>query len=138
MAFHLAQALNSDGLQRPGALVGIDVVAVDLLERWLARYSEEQLSLVFTSRELFEAERSGEAAVALSVSYSGKEAVSKALQTGFAGLAPPEIEVVPRVSGVAIALAGAARERALAMGVTDWVGCYWRFGRDVVTTVMTR
>lgn len=132
------QALNFEAPQRSGALVGIDVVAVDLLERWLARYSDEQLSLVFTERELFEAERSGEAAVALAVSYAGKEAVAKALQTGFAGLAPPEVEVLPRVAGVSIALAGAARERALALGVSDWVGCYWRFGRDIVTTVMTR
>ncbi|HET9959538.1 MAG TPA: 4'-phosphopantetheinyl transferase superfamily protein [Polyangiaceae bacterium] len=118
-------------------LIGIDVVPVALLERWLARYSDDQLSLVFTPRERSRAKQSGQAAVTLAISYAGKEAVAKALGTGFTRVMPSEIEILSSPFDVRVQLAGAALERAIERCALGWTGTYWRLGEDIVTTVMT-
>ena len=106
--------------------IGIDIVEVQRIERATARWGERFLRRVFTPAEL--AYCAGKAP-SLAARWAAKEAVSKALGTGWAAHAPhaagwidwTEIEVVRHPSGEpALALHGKAARRAEALGVAGW------------------
>lgn len=106
--------------------IGIDLIEVTRIEHAVARWGERFLRRVYTPAEIeYCAGRPG----SLAARWAAKEAVSKALGTGWAPQEPhdagwidwTEIEVVRWPSGEpGLRLHGKAGERADAMGIFGW------------------
>lgn len=106
--------------------VGIDLVEVARVQQAVERWGERFLRRVFTPAEI--AYCAGRP-TSLAARFAAKEAVSKALGTGWAPQAPheagwiswTEIEVVRRESGEpGLRLSGKALARAEALGIQGW------------------
>jgi holo-[acyl-carrier protein] synthase len=116
--------------------VGVDVSSIDRMALWIERYPGGELEMVFTAEERQAAAGSPRPAVALAASFAGKEAVVKALGVGFDGIAPLEVEALPRRRRLALRLRGRARVRAEALGIERWLGAWWQTQDEVVTGVI--
>lgn len=101
---------------------GIDLVDIASTERLLAEPSGQFLARCFTESEKTIIEEAREVPARLSARFAVKEAVMKALETGFgSGIGFLDIEVETQANGAPrIQLHGAAAERARALGITDW------------------
>jgi holo-[acyl-carrier protein] synthase len=101
---------------------GVDIVETARIERTLNDHADRFLERCFTERERAYAEGSKRRIEHLAARFAAKEAVMKALGTGWAqGVAWTEIEVEREASGrPSVVLRGAAAERARAMGVREW------------------
>ncbi len=92
--------------------VGIDLVEVRRIKQLVERYGERFLRRVFNEEELLYASRKASPEASLAASFAAKEAFSKALGTGFSGIALKEVWVrreengrpVLRFSGQALRL----------------------------------
>ena len=98
---------------------GVDLVEIERIELAVQRWGDRFLRRVWTERELdYCRGRYPE----LGARFAGKEAVSKALGTGLDGIIWREIEILPGKSGKPLVyLHGAAKERALSLGLNTWV-----------------
>jgi len=107
--------------------LGLDVVAVERFERWLALYARSELALVFAEAELAHCLGRANPSQALAVAFATKEAVGKTLGTGLADFDWWEVEALPGDLGLAVQLHGRARTVAQSRGVgtliADW--CAW-------------
>jgi len=104
----MAQAHRSD----PG--VGLDLLEIERIERALARRPALAQRL-FHPGELAYCGARGRPGQHLAARFCAKEAVSKAL--GMPVFAPLDVEVLGGGAEIGLALHGAARERARALGV---------------------
>ena len=97
---------------------GIDLEDISRIESSVRRWGERFLRRVWTERELAYCRgRYPE----LAVRFAGKEAVSKALGTGIAGLVWREIEFLPDERGKPVLyLHGEAKATAERLGLTRW------------------
>lgn len=103
---------------------GIDLVEVARVRRMLADHGERFLEKVFTAGEREYAGRSvAREAEHLAVRFAAKEAVLKALGTGWSGgIAWTDVEVVRAASGEpGVVLRGEAAEIARRKGVNRWL-----------------
>jgi len=98
--------------------LGIDVAELDRIQAALDRFGERFLARILSPAEREAMPRN--AAPWLAARFAAKEAAAKALGTGFAqGVTFPDIEIVSEASGKpSIRFSGAARVRAMALGVT--------------------
>lgn len=102
---------------RPIVGIGVDMCTISRIEKAIAR--EHFFVRIYTENErAYLKEKNKTCAQSAAAMYAAKEAVSKALGTGFAkGVFPDQIEVTHDASGApGIVLSGAALERMLAMG----------------------
>jgi holo-[acyl-carrier protein] synthase len=99
-------------LHRTG--IGLDLLEIERMERALERRPGLAARL-FRAGELAYAGSRGRPAQHLAARFCAKEAVSKAL--GLAVFMPLDVEVLGGGEEVALALHGAARERASELGV---------------------
>ena len=92
---------------------GIDIVEISRIEEILARRGERFRSRVFTEAEIEYCESRASKPESYAARFAAKEAVMKALSTGWAeGVAWRDIEVVRAGSGApALRLSGRALER---------------------------
>lgn len=94
-------------------------IGMDLIERERVKkscQSDSFLRKYFSERECREIETHPDRAA---TDFAGKEAVAKALGTGFSGIAPAEIEILRKESGAPeVFLLGRAQEQAKRLGVT--------------------
>jgi holo-[acyl-carrier protein] synthase len=99
--------------------VGLDLVEVGRVRALLERHPERFARRVFTEAEAAYCRRGARAAERFAARYAAKEAIMKALGTGWsAGVAFRDIEVIRAASGApGIRLDGAARRRAAEIGV---------------------
>ncbi|HIC89738.1 MAG TPA: holo-[acyl-carrier-protein] synthase [Anaerolineae bacterium] len=98
--------------------VGVDIIELDRIEHALHRWGDRFLKRVYTPGEL--AYCAGRVP-SLAARWAAKEAVSKALGTGWRGIAWTELEVVRAPSGQpGIVLHGKARKRAEQLGLEHW------------------
>lgn len=94
---------------------GVDIIEIERVQRALDRHSERFLRRVYTERERA---RYGARISELAVRFAGKEAVSKVLGTGFAGIAWRDIEILnDRLGKPTVTLSGRALERAEKIGI---------------------
>lgn len=95
--------------------IGVDIVEID---RVLKAYEKETFrKKYFTEEErrLIEIRK-----VRCATAFAGKEAVVKALGTGFTGIVPREIAVLRNEAGAPVVeIFGAAREQAESMGISE-------------------
>lgn len=98
--------------------VGVDVVEVERLRKLIARHGRRFLRRVFTAREIAWCGRRAQPEVHYAARFAAKEAVLKALGTGWSeGLAFTQVEVRRARSGApSVVLTGAARARARKAG----------------------
>ena len=101
--------------------LGSDIVEVERIRR-LVR-SEAFLNKVYTDGERRYCDGTADPALSYAARFAAKEAVSKALGTGFGEYcALLDVEVVRNEHGApGVVLSGSAAELAHAMGVTDWL-----------------
>ena len=96
---------------------GVDFIEIDRVAGVLNRYGDRFLRRIFTPKEI--AYCRGRAPN-LAARFAAKEAVMKALGTGFRGVSWRDVEVVRAPSGAPSArLHGRARRRAERLGVTE-------------------
>ena len=112
-----------DGLLPAGAHAcnlqcGVDMVEIDRIVAAIERFGVRFLHRIWTEREL--AYCRGRAPE-LAARFAGKEAASKALGTGIAGLVWRDVEILPDERGKPlIFLHGGAKERAEQIGLSQW------------------
>lgn len=100
--------------------VGVDILEIERIEGLIERHSERFLCRVFTPVEREYCSRFSDAHRHLAVRFAAKEAVMKALGTGFAkGIRWMDIEVYNLDSGKPeVRLKGKAKEIADSLGIT--------------------
>ena len=100
--------------------IGTDIVVISRIERLVERYGPRFLNKVYTEREQEISSRRGNAAEAWAARFAGKEAVMKALGTGWTGgVKFREIEILPDPRGKPeITLHGRTAEVAAERGAT--------------------
>ena len=99
--------------------IGVDLVQVTRIERAVARHGDRFLARVFTAGEIAYCRDKSWAAAGFALRFAAKEAVSKALSTGWAGdFAWKDVEVTNDPSGQPrVTLNGRLRERLAASSV---------------------
>jgi holo-[acyl-carrier protein] synthase len=101
---------------------GIDLVDVAEMQRWIEDPRDPLIPRCFAQVELDEIGHGTERIERLAGRFAAKEAVLKALGTGFgAGVAFTDV-VIRRASGAApeVQLVGGAAKAAAALGVSEW------------------
>ncbi len=101
--------------------IGIDRVVIARIESSLARFGSRFEARVYTPRELEQAHAKGNPARRLAMLFAAKEAVAKALGTGFRqGVAMHQIETIHQPSGKPeIILHGSTQATAASLGVAQ-------------------
>ena len=80
--------------------VGVDRIAIARIEQALARFGDRFIRRVYTAAEIGQARAKGNPARRFAMLFAAKEAVAKALGTGFRhGVALQQIETVHQTSG---------------------------------------
>ena len=99
--------------------IGVDRIAIARIERPLVRYAERFEQRIYTVEEIGQAHAKGNPARRFAMLFAAKEAVSKALGTGFhQGVAPHHIETIHEPSGKpAVTLHAGAKRAAERMGI---------------------
>lgn len=99
--------------------VGVDIVEIDRMEAALARRPRLK-ERIFTEEERAYCEKRSKPVVHYALRFAAKEAVLKALGTGFRGMRFCDVEVVREASGRPVPrLSGRAAERADELGVIE-------------------
>lgn len=101
---------------------GIDIVEIAELRRWIEDPRDPLLPRAFTESELAEIGEGPDRVERLAGRFAAKEAVLKALGTGFgAGVAFTDV-TIHRAAGMPpeVQLSGGAAQAAAALGVTEW------------------
>lgn len=117
---------------------GIDLVDINSTARLLADPNNQFLVRCFTAHEQQSAETGGDRFERLSGRFATKEAVMKALGTGFGeGVGFLDIETVTLASGKpTIVLHGAAQRRAEMLGIRSWLVSTSHEGNMVIASVI--
>jgi len=80
--------------------IGTDRIAIARIEASLNRFGERFIQRVYTEHEITQASAKGNPARRFAMLFAAKEAVSKALGTGFhQGVTPHQIETIHQSSG---------------------------------------
>jgi len=99
--------------------IGTDRIAIARIEASVHRFGERFVQRVYTEQEIVQARARGNPARRFAMLFAAKEAVSKALGTGFhQGVAPHHIETIHQPSGKpVVTLHGRAAAVADSLGV---------------------
>jgi holo-[acyl-carrier protein] synthase len=102
---------------------GIDIVAIHRITGLIERCAEDFLEATFTLNERKEAESPETATAFFTGRFAAKEAVVKALGTGFVGnIAWTDVEILRQRTGAPhVHLSGGALAVAQSLGVTRWL-----------------
>ncbi len=99
--------------------LGVDIVEIDRMRDALARRPRLKERL-FSEEERAYCEKRAKPEVHYALRFAAKEAVLKALGTGFAGMRFTDVEVVREANGRPVPrLSGAAAQRAAELGVIE-------------------
>jgi len=100
--------------------VGVDRVTIARVRTAMARHGQRFMDRLYTETELEQAAAKGDRERRLGMLFAAKEAVAKALGTGFRqGVTPKDIETIHQPSGQpVVTLHGGAKQQAQARGIT--------------------
>jgi holo-[acyl-carrier protein] synthase len=102
----------------PALAIGVDLVEIDRVAALVTRYGERFAGRVFTPAERLDC---GDRPESLAARWAVKEAVAKALGTGFGPVGFREIELLRECAGrPELHLHGEARALAEARGLSSW------------------
>jgi len=101
--------------------IGVDRVVISRIEHALERYGPRFEQRIYSAAEIAQAKSRGNPARRFAMLFAAKEAVSKALGTGFRqGVAPCHIETIHQPSGKPeVTLHAGAARAALKSGVAN-------------------
>jgi len=101
--------------------IGVDRILIERVARSYERFGDRFVDRVYTDGEHEQALSKGNTARRLAMLFAAKEAVSKALGTGFhQGVSPKLIETIHLPSGKPeINLYGTAQQKAEALGISQ-------------------
>lgn len=101
--------------------LGTDIVEISRVREMVERHGDHFTDRCFTAREVEWAKRFRDSAIRFAGRWAAKEAVVKALGTGFVrGISFHDIEVLPLPSGQPVVeLTGGARDLAESQGITE-------------------
>jgi holo-[acyl-carrier protein] synthase len=116
--------------------VGMDVVSVDTVASWLARYDDDTLRMIFTDAEIQGCRSDTSPQRRFAICFAAKEAIGKALGLGLAGIMWNEIETQPDEAALQISLRGSASEAARRRGITGWSASCARLRKEVAVVVL--
>ena len=99
--------------------IGVDRIAISRVEASLERFGDRFIERVYTEQEIAQSHAKGNPARRFAMLFAAKEAVSKALGTGFRrGIAMHHIETIHQTSGKPeVSLHGAALKVAEGQGI---------------------
>lgn len=101
--------------------IGVDVVAISRIQQAVERFGDRFLRRIYTAEELDYSLADAHKWEHLAARFAAKEAASKALGTGMAGVGWKDFEVRRLPSGKpTLRLSGRAAEIAAAQGLDDW------------------
>jgi holo-[acyl-carrier protein] synthase len=120
--------ISSEARPRLNFSLGTDIVYIPRIQQTLERFGDRFLNRVYTATEQQEyvhaqqsASRRDPAIAYLAGRWAAKEAVVKALGTGWRGIAYREVEIYRQGSGAPqVKLYGAALTEATAHGLPQW------------------
>lgn len=116
--------------------VGIDLVGLARVRAAFRRHGSSLVDRVCAPAEARAIHAGACAADGLAIRFAYKEAVLKALGTGWAdGLAFRQVETDPERPGGGVSLTGAAARRAERLGIRRWVGDASKSDRAVLAWV---
>lgn len=101
--------------------IGIDIESLTRLQLLLIRYDTAALQTIFTAAELARAEKASFPSQYLAMCFSIKEAMSKALGTGFEAIDWNEIDAEVQAEQINVTLSGKALQRARALTASRWM-----------------
>ncbi len=117
--------------------LGIDILEVARMERELLHPDRGMCDAVFTPAEVEESRREASPARYLASCFATKEALLKALGTGYAGgLSWQEVEVTPRRGRATVVLKGKVREVAESLGVRTVLASTSQSARHAMSSVV--
>ena len=95
--------------------VGVDIIEIGRIKQAVSRWQDSFLNRIYTENEL----KIARSASSLAARFAAKEAVMKALGTGFPGVSWKEIEIVNSTDGAPLVkLYGRALQRSHELGLT--------------------
>jgi len=99
--------------------VGVDRIAIERVETAIERHGERFIQRIYTTGEIRQAQAKGNPVRRFAMLFAAKEAVSKALGTGFReGVAFDNIETIHQALGKPeVRLHGGAKKRAHVLGI---------------------
>jgi len=118
--------------------IGVDIESSGRLAAMVARYDWATLGMVFTQGEIDRARHASAPARHLALCFSTKEAVAKALGTGFSTIDWPEIEAEVRGCQLSITLGGNALRRAQELGASECIATCCEWEDQVIVTVVVQ
>lgn len=96
---------------------GVDIIEIERIQHALDRRPSRFLARIFTDREIL---RYAGRIPELAARFAGKEAISKVLGTGIAGVSWREIEILNDPLGKpCVTLSGRAAQRASELGIRE-------------------
>ncbi|MEW6663150.1 MAG: holo-ACP synthase [Bacillota bacterium] len=102
--------------------IGTDIIEIERLERILTKHGQNFCRKVFTPQEIAFCYGRKNPVPSLAARFAAKEAVAKALGTGFRGISWQDIEITSLPGGQpAIELYGKAQELAGKKGISKWL-----------------
>jgi len=103
--------------------LGLDLVEVDRIRALLEKHGDRFRERTFTKGECADCDGNADPAIHFAARFAAKEAVAKALGTGFAeGVNWSDIEVTRSEAGVpGVQLHGGAAARAEQLGIKRWM-----------------
>ena len=102
------------------------MVSLTRIARLVDRYEDKIINLVFTAKELKYCRLTDDPYCAYAVCFGAKEAISKALTTGFADIDWDEIEVNPAKEKLTVCLYRQADTQAKKLGIQRWLLNWWK------------
>jgi holo-[acyl-carrier protein] synthase len=101
---------------------GIDIIEVPRIARMIEAHGARFLDRVYTKAEQASCGARKRSAEGFASRFAAKEAILKALGTGWSGgIAWTDVEIVPLDSGApTVRLRGRAADRAASLGITSW------------------
>lgn len=97
--------------------IGTDVIEIERIQK-AVQNTESFLNKIYTSREQAYYKKNHKKVETLAGLFAAKEAVSKALGTGFRGFSARDIEMIPNILGKPeVYLYGGANTRASELGI---------------------
>jgi len=102
---------------------GIDLVSLEKLAQLIENVETDFVERCFTDDERFEIQSGADSMHRFAGVFAAKEAIAKALGTGFDGeISPHEIMIKHLPSGAPeVVLYGTAKQLAMKLGITEWM-----------------
>lgn len=107
--------------------LGLDITPIHRIARLIDRYDSETLNLLFTANEINHCQSANNHHQYYAICFATKEAVGKALGTGFVDIDWNEIETEITPHNLIIHLYGKASYQAKKRGIQKWWAnwCNW-------------